>query len=242
MKQHTLFLDTTYNMVIGILDADNTWIDYQCLLEKKSSALIHKQIDEIIKKNNLSKYNNENKNENNNESKNEIQRVVYLAGPGSYTGVRVGRGIAEVFSLLNRQIFSFYHFDVPEYLNVTKGIWFSKAFKGEFFLYQWDHQKNFINKSLQKKRDFLDYLDFLLKQNNQVTLDNRIRIFTHFIEETIEDIEDVITQPSNDCVIEETSSMIKMYSSQLLKIILQDNINKESYYYRSLEDEFRSFK
>ncbi|MBF0299991.1 MAG: hypothetical protein HQK51_14795 [Oligoflexia bacterium] len=233
-----LFLDTTFYMIIGLLNENNKWIDYYHSNEQKSSALIHKQIDEIIKKNNF--------------KKEAINRVIHVAGPGSYTGVRVSRGISEVFALLDRQVFSFYHFDVPKYLEIKKGLWFAKAFKGEFFVYEWNYNnienKYITQKSLKKKQSFFEYIDWLLNRSQEQQQDNKtkLKLFTHYKDEIFneEDTKNILTGilTANDCAIEETSSMIKENSDKLLSLIQKNAIQDEPYYYRSLDDEFRSFK
>lgn len=118
-----LFIDTTENITIGLLDDELCWVEYQYLIAKKSSAEIHFLIYEILKNNNL--------------KLSELTAVFYSAGPGSYTGMRVSEGITNVFSWQDIKVYSFYHFKIPSYTGIANGIWLAKAFKGEFFLYSW---------------------------------------------------------------------------------------------------------
>ena len=65
-----------------------------------------------------------------------MQQVFTIAGPGSYTGVRLAAGITQILELVeNLQVFSFYHFQVPQLLGMGEGIWMCPAFKGEYFFF-----------------------------------------------------------------------------------------------------------
>ena len=78
-----LFLDTTFGITVGLLDDQNEWLDYSFVDGQKGSAVIHKIILDLLEKNNLSIKN--------------VKALFQIAGPGSYTGMRVSDGISQIF-------------------------------------------------------------------------------------------------------------------------------------------------
>src|SRR5690606_33604247 len=68
----------------------------------------------------------------------ELNGLFVCNGPGSYTGIRLGEGIAQVFEMLNIPIYSFHHYKVPKLLGHESGQWSCHAFKGEIYNYLWD--------------------------------------------------------------------------------------------------------
>ena len=120
----SLYLDTTDHLIYGLLDDEFNWLEYEETQEKKSSALIHKKIYDILAKHNIDISN--------------VENIFTSAGPGSYTGIRLAEGISQVFDWQNIQVYSFYHFEVPKILGVSDGHWVSRAFKGEFYHYSWN--------------------------------------------------------------------------------------------------------
>ena len=139
----TLFIDTTKFITIGLLDNEFKWLDYSRFDELKASAAVHFKIYEVLKKHNL--------------QIEELEQIIYMAGPGSYTGMRVSEGMADVFKMARIPVYSFYHFQVPTMLNIESGIWKSDAFKNEVFLYQWDREA-YSQRLIKKEEDkFSDY-------------------------------------------------------------------------------------
>lgn len=118
-----LYLDTTSKITYGILNQDFEWISYKQVDSNKGSALVHGLIYEENKKHQI-------------ELK-DVKCVFYCAGPGSYTGMRVSEGFIQILNWQNIDFFSFHHFEVPGLLEVKKGRWVSKAFKGEYFVCEW---------------------------------------------------------------------------------------------------------
>jgi tRNA threonylcarbamoyladenosine biosynthesis protein TsaB len=134
---HSLFIDSTSGLVIGILGPDYSWVEYMCLDEKKPSEIIHHQIYSLLNKHELNL---------------PKMQCFTSSGPGSYTGMRLGEGIAQVFELSKIPIYSFYHFDVPRMSGVEKGFWITNAFKGQVFLYNWEGEN--AEKLLINREDF----------------------------------------------------------------------------------------
>lgn len=191
-----LFIDTTKAITLGLLDEQFCWKNYQFFENAKSSALIHKYINEQL--------------EVENSSIERLKGLIQVAGPGSYTGMRVSEGISQIFSWQDFETYSFYHYEVPQLLGEEKGIWFSNAFKGEYFLYEWDKK---INSSSLIKKDEFDW-------------DKEVSYYSGF---ELEDGQKNILL---------TSTMIKDKANILFKGIVEQNIKKPLYYYRTIEEEY----
>ena len=99
-----LFLDTSQGLTVGVLNDDFTWKEYMTSEESKSSGRIHKDIDDILKKTNCLWDN--------------LLGIIISSGPGSYTGMRVSEGLAQILELESHHIYSFYHFEVPKFFSL----------------------------------------------------------------------------------------------------------------------------
>lgn len=193
---HSLFVDSTSGLVIGLLDSNFEWVEYMSLDEKKPSEIIHHEIYNILKKHHL--------------NLNEI-RCFVSSGPGSYTGMRLSEGLAQVFELNKMPVYSFYHFDVPKLSGVQKGFWATNAFKGQVFIYNWDGES--AEKQLVNKDDFQ-----IEDQNLGFTLDTNDQLFVNLIS---------------------TKELIKTNAPRLFKNVEQQKLRMAPYYFRSLDEEFR---
>lgn len=190
---HFLFLDTTNGLTIGLLNPELNWLSYEKREEKKPSEVIHTLIDEQIKKYNL--------------NFNQLT-LITIAGPGSYTGMRLSEGIAHMLKVCGVKVISFFHFEVPFLSGQLNGKWISPAFKGEFFIYSWD--KEVASKELMKESEVKFPESFF---SNQVF--------------------------KKEYQIIDTSEVI--HNNQ--KIVFENVIKRDkffpSYYFRSLEEEFK---
>ncbi|MBL7663912.1 MAG: hypothetical protein JNM93_02175 [Bacteriovoracaceae bacterium] len=195
-----LFLDTTCHLTIGLLDNKFSWVSYQHLQHEKSSQVIHELIYELVKKAN--------------GSINDLAGVFQVSGPGSYTGMRVGEGIAQILSWQGIESFSFYHFEVPGLLEIPTGIWISRAFKGEYFGHQWMKNKN--SSSLYS----VDALMAKLRDKD---------MYTHYLDDLKLELKTPVTL---------TSKMIYEQPQKLFSSIEKNKLKRELYYYRALEQEF----
>ncbi len=137
----TLFLDTTYNQILGFLDDRGAWVDYRETSGQKSSAQLHVELQNIVEKNKIQKSN--------------ITNVLYVSGPGFYTGLRIAYGIAEMLRIESRQLLSFYSFDIPRMLGVNQYTWITKAYRGEVFVYEFDQGES--KSKLISEKDFLGF-------------------------------------------------------------------------------------
>lgn len=191
-----LFIDTTKAITVGILDLDFKWLSYEYFPDAKGSALIHKIIYDQYKENNLNLL--------------ETKALIQVAGPGSYTGMRVSEGISQIFDWQDFQTFSFYHYEVPSILGVKSGVWLANAFKGEFFTYSWNEKS--ASSQLIKKENF--------------SYDKETKYYSSF------DFEESGT------TLDLTSELIKNMSATLFNAVVSENMKKPLYYYRTLEEEY----
>jgi len=193
---YSLFIDTTSGLEIGLLDSNFLWLEYTSLKDLKPSEVIHHKIFELLKKYNL--------------SISQI-RCFFSSGPGSYTGMRLSEGLAQVFEMSGMSVYSFYHFEVPKLIGIFKGFWATNAFKGQVFIYNWDEntfEKELITKELLCIND----------ANLGFTIDNT-------------DI--------NFSKLASTKELIKNQATKLFPELLKKNMRVGPYYFRTLDEEFR---
>ncbi|MBD65141.1 MAG: hypothetical protein CME62_08040 [Halobacteriovoraceae bacterium] len=189
-----LFLDTTVDLTVGLISDDVKWLEYR-KESTKATQKIHFIIYEILKKHGL--------------KITDLNSCVFVAGPGSYTGMRVSAGITDLLKLEDLAIKSFYHFNVPKICGVESGVWLADAFKGEYFTFTWD--KDFSEKKLMNKKSFSP-------------ADHK-HIFSHSKLENIKTLD--------------TSLLIVDNIKDIYQQLDQQKSPLDLFYYRSIEDEFK---
>ena len=117
-----LYIDSTQQLIIGIVDAQFSWASYKCLEVRKRSQHIHQEIYQALREQNADVH--------------SIEEIIQASGPGSYTGMRLAETISQVFQWQGTKVSNFYHFEIPQMLGLTDKPWFSKAYKGELFVYR----------------------------------------------------------------------------------------------------------
>ncbi|MBC7713460.1 MAG: hypothetical protein H7177_08980 [Rhizobacter sp.] len=195
---HSLYVDSTSGLVIGLLDSDFNWVEYADTNEKKPSEVIHFEIYNLVQKYKLDLKN---------------MNFFFSAGPGSYTGMRLGEGIAQILAWDEKKVFSFHHFDVPELTGVVKGFWVTNAFKGQVFIYNWDKKSGLSEKELVNSADFkiIDpELGFTLSADN--------KDFGH---------------------LKTTKELIKNNSTEIFSKVFKLQLREPPYYFRTLDEEFK---
>ncbi len=196
-----LFVDTTSNLKIGILSEKYQWICIHNLEVKKPSEVIHRLIYDSLLEHGL--------------TIKSITKVITCAGPGSYTGMRLSEGIVQVLELAGVSATSFYHFDLPQLLGFNKYIWVASAFKGEFFIYQYNFGK--VVKKLVLKDNLADEL-LLFKDFEKFAL-----------------LPDSNGLYEYKCTSEEIVNNPEKYISK----VIERNQRDQAYYYREIEEEFK---
>lgn len=198
-----LFLDTTNEIVLGLLDSNNEWVEYQVYEGLKGSAVIHRLIFD-----NLEKYKTEIK---------DIECLIQISGPGSYTGMRVSDGISQIFSWQDFKVYSAYHFDIPLILDYQKGYWYTEAFKGELFLYKWN--------GLESEKTLLKIIEA-----REILEASDIPVFC------------LNSKSSAQAESISTRELIYKNSKKIFNYIIDNKMKQELFYFRALEDEFSKAK
>lgn len=191
-----LFIDTTKDITVGLLGDDYEWVEYEYFENAKGSAIIHKCIYDQLEKQN--------------KKINDVKGLVQIAGPGSYTGMRVSEGIAQIFNWQQFKTYSFYHYEVPRLLGSEQGTWFANAFKGEYFLFSWKKEEESI----------------LLIKKEEFDINTIKNLYTSFLFDDFE----------RDILL--TSKLIYKNGKSLFKKIIDENVHRPLYYYRTLDQEY----
>jgi len=198
-----LYTDTTNHVVLGILSEKFEWIEYIEIFNQKSTADLHFLINEILQKHKL--------------NFEKLKGYLFAAGPGSYTGMRVSEGIAQVLEWQNIKVYSFYHYEIPKIIGCSSGIWFSEAFKGEYFLF------NCITDEME-----LVSKEIFVKRIN----DLEINAYTHFKNDHTDSL---IMSPAKVIF---TGERVKSIPQKIFSHIVSRKKRVEPLYYRSEDKEF----
>lgn len=191
-----LYVDVTSGLIIGLLDSGFNWIEYKDINEKKPSEIIHLEIFEMLKRHKIDK-----------------TRLEYFfsSGPGSYTGMRLGEGMAQMLEWGKEKVYSFYQFEVPSLMGIDKGYWIANAFKGQVFIYTWQDGHSSID--LVKTADFS-----IIETDNGFTLSNESALFAK---------------------LTTSKELIHKNPEVFFKMIHDMKMRKAPYYFRTLEEEFK---
>ena len=118
----TLFLDTAYNQTLGICDERGGWLCLRHGSGQRSSARLHVDLHEMCTEKGITPQ--------------DIGEVLYVAGPGFYTGLRVAYGVAQVLKLSGPKTLTLYNHLVPKWLGYKSYSWVTKAYRGEVFVHE----------------------------------------------------------------------------------------------------------
>ena len=197
-KKNYLYLDSSLFVQVGILDEDFNWVHFEVVENKKGSAVIHTILHDVLKSNNI--------------SLRSISALILANGPGSYTGIRLSEGIAQILEIEDIEIFSFYHYEVPMFCGLEDYEFYANAFKGEIFKYSY--------KSEGEKFDMItnDVFKGMSFENNNL----------YHINGELE-----------DKYMESTSSLIKNKSKVVMSEVVKRREHNPPYYFRTLEEEFK---
>ena len=192
-----LYLDTSHFLSVGLLDDNLEWLHFEHHEKLQHSADIHAQIFEILKNFNVEAL--------------ELKSVFLCNGPGSYTGIRLGEGIAQLFELSKIPVLSFHQYEIPKILGVTEGQWVCHAFKKEVFNYHWNDDKVW---------DELISADDWEKTSSA--------LYTH---------QPIGPWQDQDPMM--TTQLLKENPKTIFSYLKDNNIRRESYYFRPLDKEFK---
>lgn len=200
----SLYIDTSATLSIGLLNENFNWIKYSTTLESKSSGVIHHLINELLLECGRSIV--------------DVSKIFLANGPGSYTGVRVGEGIGQVFEWQEIETISFHHFHVPFLSGIDKGMFICSAFKGEFLIYTWENLN--VQQKLISEHDLIN-----LKISSE-------HIYSNINAEAL---------PLNNKIYF-TNDMIEQFPAQIFKKLSDSKLRVEPFYFRNLNEEFKREK
>lgn len=193
-----LFVDTSHLLHLGLLSEDFTWIESEVVETKKTSEVLHEKVHTLLEKHNFSTSN--------------LKGLITIAGPGSYTGMRVGEGFAQVFELENIPVYSFYSSDIPEILNASDASWVFPAFKREYYIRTAKEEK------LLSEEDFEEFC---------LNIADKSLLYTHGENEL-----------SSRCG-RNTRSLLINEPKVIFSEVVSSKIRKRPYYFRPLHVEFK---
>lgn len=204
-----LFIDTSYDVFVGLLNSSGKWEGKTVLKGFKASQILQKEIYSLLQLRNL--------------DVNDIDGVITSSGPGFYTGMRLSEGVADVFKLKGLQHWSYYNFMIPSWYGHKKGLWMTKAYRGEYFFYLWNEKNSekFLLQANELEAYFDQWkklgVDFFIHQESAI--DEKLKAFVASSIETV--------------------TLVENNPDILYQAILSAGLNEPSYYFRAPEDEFR---
>lgn len=205
----SLYLDTTGNLCAGILADDGAaWLAWEVVAAQKTSAVIYPLLHRLLEQQHLKLA--------------DLATFYYVAGPGSYTGMRLAEGLAQIVRW-KIPVRSFYHFEVPACLGQKQGLWLCSAFKQEYFVYQWQAE----HKSTQL------YKTAALNEVMRGAVEQQLPIYTHFASL-------LASLGPWQTSLQETSALVYQHPHFLRE--LGPHHVAGPYYFRGLDQEFRQEK
>ncbi len=192
-----LYLDTSHFLSIGLLNDELEWAHFEKNEKLQHSADIHARIYKILENHHIEALG--------------LKSVIICNGPGSYTGIRLGEGIGQLFELSKIPVFSFHQYEIPQILGYQKGQWVCHAFKKEIFNYVWD-EKN-VKDSLVAADEWKPLCE---------------EVFSHQTE-----------GPWHLDGFILTTELVHKKPKLIFEYILGHKIRRESYYFRPLDKEFK---
>ena len=200
-----LFVDTTYDISLGILDDECRWVEFRRHIGQRASILLQKEANQLFQDHGIVPH--------------ELKAVVTVAGPGFYTGLRLSEGLADVFEFFGIPHYSFLSYELPFLCGHKQGVWFTKAYRGEYFFHHWEGLN--LKSVLVPAKDLVTYL---------ADLDE---VFIHS--------ESALDEMSLTFIKKfvSTNELIKNQPRKIFAEVLQNKSKRESFYFRAPEDEFR---
>lgn len=196
-----LFIDSTYDLTLGVVDDNLEWLSFERFSGQKASAVIQPKAHALLSKHGIDPV--------------DLKGIITVNGPGFYTGLRLAEGFSDVFHFFGVKQFSFYSYEIPLWCGFDKGVWFTKAYRGEYFLYQWASDKS--------EQKLLGAKDLIIPEQ---------QIFIHS-ELSLDNLTTpLITNPVR------TIDLIKDYPGKIFKEVLKGT-KRDPFYFRAPEDEFK---
>lgn len=190
-----LFIDTTEKITLGLIDKNFAWLEFVTEDIKSISSQIHKYIFDLLERNKT--------------NINSIQGLIYCAGPGSYTGMRVSDGLSSILGWQGLAVYTYYQFEIPHLCGVEDGQWISKAFKQEIFVYEWSADQSSKKLVNEEKFEISEKESTYCKTGNMGELE-----------------------------LKSSDKLLEQYPERIFETVISRKKCEELFYYRSLEAEF----
>lgn len=191
-----LYIDTSHELIIGLLDFNFEALSIKKNQERRSASVIHDEINSLFREQGV--------------EISELLGVIVNNGPGSYTGIRVGEGLAKIFELDGTKVVSFLEHEAIALIS-EKGTWVANAFKDEIFAYSWEGSS-----SPSKRMTTLEGLE-------------KVVLGPIFSNDTFQVKREIIN--SKKRLLENINKVAKYY--------FEKNERQKPFYYRELEEEFK---
>lgn len=200
-----LFIDSTYDLSLGVLDDGLNWLSFETIEGRKVSTVMQARVLELLNQHGIAPA--------------QLSGIFTVNGPGFYTGLRLSEGFADVLHFFGIPTFAFYSYEIPAWCGVESGVWFTKAYRGEYFFNEWDHAGE------KSKLVTVKELPEALEQQDI--------LYIHSGASLDELSKKLISQSIS------TLTLIKENPKVIFQKILQDKIQREAFYFRAPEDEFK---
>lgn len=143
-----LLIDTAHRPTLGISKNEKRWAFFKEYKIEKSSSIVFCEIYYKLKRLGL--------------KVRDLKGIFISLGPGSYTGIRLGLGLFELYKEIGPPVFGHHTHKILEHMAPTKGVFTCPAHKGEKFLYDLETQKGqLISEETPEEKDVFTHRDFL---------------------------------------------------------------------------------
>lgn len=198
-----LFVDSTYDLTLGLLKDDFSWAKFVQFPNLKASEILQLETLHLCQEAGI--------------EVNDLEGVIHIAGPGFYTGLRLSEGFVDVLKFSGIKSYAVYTYELLPYLGVNSGYWITKAYRGEYFIHQVEKQENLLIASKELKDFVVDKSPFYIHSDK-----------------AIDDL-------GRECLVNATATTkLLEQNPKALKVVIENNLKRESYYFRAPEDEFRT--
>lgn len=223
-ESFSLYIDTSNNVIIGLLDHNFNWIEYKQIDIPMASVSLHFEINELLERQNKAIRN--------------VNGVYEIAGPGSYTGVRLSRSIVDIFTLNSVKTISTYHHTVSELISDQKGLWFCNAFKDEIFVYEFDQKVSSINQKMRlvSEKVFLNILNDYISNGLKIYTADKTQI--EYKMRKYELVLNTLRSFGFNNIID-SNELIYNNSTKVFNYLSENPMMMDSFYFRSNEKEFK---
>ena len=201
-----LFIDSTYDLTLGILDDGLSWLTFERFPGLKASTIIQSKSYELLSQHKI--------------DPTSLKGIISANGPGFYTGLRLAEGFADVLKFFGVPHYSFYSYEIPKWCGETSGLWFTKAYRGEYFFYHWMGNES--------------HYELLSSKEIAPVLDGKEKIFIHS-DASLDELGRSLIKES-----ELTFDLLQKFPKQIFGEVLKHNLKREAFYFRAPEDEFKA--